>query len=167
MRSRFPMDFDWNHLQGSSYNGFTDSCPICFFFEVGRFHRFALWINRLWNFSEPSIPHFLVLQIFDLMATIDIWETQFLLFHNLIAVINGLLFERFTLPNTMDTVLPWALISALSLTTASKLLLRSFGCLLSESHWFFRDHTLMLSCYSKGAHVQLPALVAKYSSASS
>ena len=43
----------------------------------------------------------------------------FFFFHNLIAIMNGLVLECFTLPNPMDTVLQWALVSVIFVTDNS------------------------------------------------
>ena len=105
---------------------------------------------------------------FDLMATIETKKTQFLLLHNLLAIINGLLLECSSFPFTMDTVLQWSFDNDFF---NHRRQLQNHCCDLLDFFswnplWACRDQTLILSCYSKSTRVQLPAFRAKYTTPS-
>ena len=92
----------------------------------------AVWSDRLWFFSQRSIPQFLVLQ--SLIWWLSVRHENYIFFHNLIAIMIGLVLECFRLPKTRASVLQWALVSVLFVTDNSfENTANTFGSLLLES----------------------------------
>ena len=147
MTPSFHMDSDWNHLQGTLHSGITDDRQICIVFVDWQ------QVPLIWLFCEAlgcelshnNHYHVFWFASFDMMATIGRWEIQFLLFQRLIAIINKIL-ECFTLPNTMDTVLEWTLVSSLFVSDNSFLITSTiywiifcgiFIGITGITHWWF------------------------------